>query len=227
MDFLAEENPAGQTLLRLVSRGNAIIAELLRLSDHIPQAFRLDNKDPNWKKYTELIFDFSYLKQGGYHENRIENNSVLQDLDEEFKESHLELLKRFYLLFESIYKYVSDLNKFLEDLEGGVFIQLTLEIVLMNIDGKQLLSEAAYLYGVMLILLDERIEGPIRERLLISYLRYKGQSEIPLIDEVCKLCQNTGRLLSAPPSLSLYRWFKSEPTLEEQCLPNPTLRKSL
>jgi WASH complex subunit strumpellin len=69
----------------------------------------------------------------------------------------------------------------------------------MNVDGKQLLSEAAYLYGVMLILLDERIEGAVRERLLISYLRYKGQSEIPLIDEVCKLCQITG--YSPPPTL--------------------------
>ena len=38
-DFTAEDNLAGQTLLRLVSRGSAIIAELLRLSDHVPQVF--------------------------------------------------------------------------------------------------------------------------------------------------------------------------------------------
>ena len=38
-DFTAEDNVAGQTLLRLVSRGSAIIAELLRLSDHVPQIF--------------------------------------------------------------------------------------------------------------------------------------------------------------------------------------------
>jgi WASH complex subunit strumpellin len=36
MEFLAEENDCGQTLLRLVSRGSAIIAELLRLSNNIP-----------------------------------------------------------------------------------------------------------------------------------------------------------------------------------------------
>ncbi len=36
MEFLAEENDCGQTLLRLVSRGGAIIAELLRLSQNIP-----------------------------------------------------------------------------------------------------------------------------------------------------------------------------------------------
>ena len=37
MDFFAEANGAGQLLLKLVSRGNAILAELLRLSDNIPQ----------------------------------------------------------------------------------------------------------------------------------------------------------------------------------------------
>lgn len=44
----------------------------------------------------------------------------------------------------------------------------------------------------MLILLDMKIPGPARERMLMSYLRYKGAGEIPNIDEVCKLCRNTG-----------------------------------
>ena len=35
----------------------------------------------------------------------------LQDLDEEFRENHLEILTRFYLVFESIFKYVTDLNR--------------------------------------------------------------------------------------------------------------------
>lgn len=39
-DFLAENNNCGQVLLHLVSRGNAIIAELLRLKDYIPPVFK-------------------------------------------------------------------------------------------------------------------------------------------------------------------------------------------
>ena len=35
----------------------------------------------------------------------------LQDLDEILKETHLDIITRFYLAFESIYKYVSDLNR--------------------------------------------------------------------------------------------------------------------
>lgn len=40
MDFLAENNTCGQTLLKLVSRGNSIIAELLRLKDVIPNVYK-------------------------------------------------------------------------------------------------------------------------------------------------------------------------------------------
>lgn len=37
MEFLSEENVCGQNLLKLVSRGSAILAELQRLSDYIPK----------------------------------------------------------------------------------------------------------------------------------------------------------------------------------------------
>ncbi len=39
MEFLHKDSVAGKTLLNLVARGSAIIAELLRLSDHIPSVF--------------------------------------------------------------------------------------------------------------------------------------------------------------------------------------------
>ena len=35
----------------------------------------------------------------------------LQELDEVLRETHLEIITRFYLAFESIYKYVTDLNR--------------------------------------------------------------------------------------------------------------------
>ena len=72
----------------------------------------------------------------------------LQDRDEAFRENHLEILTRFYKAFESIHRYVIDLNRFLEDLEEGVYIQQTLENVLLNQDGKQLLvSRRCKLYS--------------------------------------------------------------------------------
>lgn len=182
-DFVAEV--AGQTILRLVSRGNAIIAELLRLSSHIPPVFFLNA--PEHRRYESILFDFKYLQNQDYCESKIEDSAVsyfylahtiilfptlyspdyfsciilfsqvhdlyiivfffffplqlyiiniyyyfstkeLVELDSEFRENHLEILRRFYLLFESIYKYIKDFRHYLSDLDAGVFIQLTLEV---------------------------------------------------------------------------------------------------
>ena len=120
MDFLAEDNVAGQSLLRLCSRGNAIIAELLRLSSNIPKIFTVarlpkvcsvlavavfvwrcashpsaqKGGDSDSYKYFPLLFNFEYLDRSEYYENKIESSPELVELDEEFRESHLELLKR-------------------------------------------------------------------------------------------------------------------------------------
>jgi len=76
MDFLAENNLCGQTILRLVSRGNAIIAELLRLSDFIPAVFRDSASKPELLKYAELLCDFSYFSSSEYFENNIISKPV-------------------------------------------------------------------------------------------------------------------------------------------------------
>ncbi|XP_033124935.1 WASH complex subunit 5-like [Anneissia japonica] len=192
-DFLAENNVCGQIVVKLVSRGNAIIAELLRLADFIPPVFRLETKQDQMK-YSEILFDFNYFKGSDFYDNKIDSKPELQDLDEEFRENNLDILRRFYLAFESIHKYITDLNRFLDDLDDGVFIQQTLESVLLNEDGKQLLCEALYLYGVMLLLVDMRIEGIVRERMLVSYHRYSAARAAvdSNMDDVCKLLRSTG-----------------------------------
>nr|CAD7567981.1 unnamed protein product [Timema californicum] len=213
-EFLADNNPCGQNILRLVSRGNAIIAELLRLKDYIPPVFRLETKQDQ-QKYGVIIYDFSYFKTSDDFDNKIENDPQLQDLDEEFRENYTEILTRFYLAFESIHKYVIDLNRYLEDLEEGLFIQQTLESVLLAEEGKQLLCEALYLYGVMLLVVDLHIEGIIRERMLVSYYRYSAQQSNAEsnIDDVCKLLRSTGFTASASKRVPNYPedYFKRIP----------------
>lgn len=51
MDFLSEENVCGQSLLKLTSRGSAIIAEMLRLSDNVPRVIILYKLSP--KEYID------------------------------------------------------------------------------------------------------------------------------------------------------------------------------
>lgn len=49
MDFLDPNNDCGQTLLKLAANGSAILAELLRLSYHIPDVFLFDSKQQSSK----------------------------------------------------------------------------------------------------------------------------------------------------------------------------------
>ena len=192
MSDLLESN-CGQSLLRLVSRGNAIIAELLRLSEVVPNVFRLETKSDQ-SKYGEVISDFSYFKTSDAFDNRIESNPQLLDRDEEFRENYIEIVTRFYLAFESVHRFAVDLNRYIDDLEEGVYIQQSMESVLLNTDGKQLVSEALYLCGVMLLVVDQKIDGLVRERILVSYYRYSAQRSTSdsNIDDVCNLLRSTG-----------------------------------
>ena len=74
-DFLADNNQCGQTLLKLVSRGNAIVAELLRLSDFVPPLFKLESKEDR-DKYGELLPDFSYFRSIDLFEHKLNSRPV-------------------------------------------------------------------------------------------------------------------------------------------------------
>ena len=74
LDFLAEGNACGQIILKLVSRGNAIKAELLRLSDFIPPVFKMEKEDQ--EKYKHILPDFSYFECPDLTENKIDSNQV-------------------------------------------------------------------------------------------------------------------------------------------------------
>lgn len=194
MEFLSKENQCGQNLLRIVSRGSAILAELFRLSGNLPEVFLGGDKvkDPEQRKYLDVIFDFQYLNQPEDYEKRINDSLDLLDLDQEFQDNHEEILDRFYRLFESIWKYQHDFSKYIDDVNHGYYIQHSLETILQEVEGKQLLCEALYLYGVMLLLLEERLPGYIREKLLVSMCRLRGEGALDHFEEICKLCRNTG-----------------------------------
>lgn len=60
-------------------------------------------------------------------------------MDQEFRENYIDILTRFYLAFESIHQYITDLKNFLQELNDGIFIQQNLETVLQDHEGKQLM----------------------------------------------------------------------------------------
>lgn len=62
----------------------------------------------------------------------------------------------------------------MKQIQTGVYIQYALENILEIVEGKQLLAEAFYLYGVMLLLMDHIIIGPVKERMVVAYYRNSG-----------------------------------------------------
>lgn len=76
-DLLARNNLCGAALLSLVSRGNAILAELLRLASFVPSVFQNPNSDDSAiSKYAPLIYDFNYFKTPDHFEQKIAANPV-------------------------------------------------------------------------------------------------------------------------------------------------------
>jgi len=49
-------------------------------------------------------------------------------------------------IIESVHKYVLDLNIFLNDLEEGIYIQQSLESVMLSDEGKQLMVITTFLF---------------------------------------------------------------------------------
>ncbi|KAI7690096.1 hypothetical protein SSS_07180 [Sarcoptes scabiei] len=195
--FLADDNACGKNLLQIVSNGNAIVAKIQHLAEMIPSVYRLSNKQDQ-SNFGDLIMSFDYFKSADSIEKRIENDPKLLAKDEELRETYLELLTKFYVLFESIERYSMELRRFIIDLDDGFFIQQSVETVLMDYDGKQLLCEALYLMGVILLILDRSIDGLIRERLMISYYRYSASKSIDSkIDDVFNLIRSTGYSLNS------------------------------
>jgi WASH complex subunit strumpellin len=70
-------------------------------------------------------------------------------------------------------------------------MQYSLENLFTIEEGKQLICEAFYLFGVMLLLMDCLIEGPVRERIVLCYYRNKGGENISNVAKIIKLVADT------------------------------------
>ncbi|KAK7195315.1 Hereditary spastic paraplegia protein strumpellin [Novymonas esmeraldas] len=185
IDFLDDD--CGRNALQLAARGSATIATLLRLAAHIPVEFTAPETTP----YARLLFDFSYFRQQDAKEKVIADSPELLELDKEFYDTHMELLEGFMVLFRGIFGYVTELNRYIREILDGQYVAQTLDTVLESLEGRQLLCELYHLYGVMLLLLDHKIGGTVRERLIVSYVRYRGAGEAHTV-EVAELCRSTG-----------------------------------
>lgn len=105
MDFLTE-SLCGKALVKLVSKGSTITAELLKMSTKIPKLFLQDGTESEMIKV--ILMDFKYFKKPKEIEDFIaaKDDYLLKDL--EIKEEYNSLIEKFVRLFESIIRYHED-----------------------------------------------------------------------------------------------------------------------
>lgn len=82
------------------------------------------------KKYEEILFDLSYLKNIDAIDSRIQSNIDKIELDENFKESYIEIIERFFQLFDSIYNYYKEFKAFITNVNEGYFLDYNMEQIL-------------------------------------------------------------------------------------------------
>ncbi|CAN6248421.1 unnamed protein product [Urochloa humidicola] len=169
-------------LLGFCARAEALIAELLLLSDRAPPQFTDHRFDP-------VLFDFRYLDSPGVLEARIEGNIELEALEDQLRESCGSYMQRFFSLLDGAVTYHEELRNYLNDLQEGLYVHCTLDHVLDNNCACQLLVESMALFGCMILLMEHKISGLLRERLLVAHLRYERCFSYPNLERICELCR--------------------------------------
>ena len=148
------------------------------------------------RKYQKVLFDMRFLFDSAYQDKcteRIQSNIDLIEIDEQFRESYIDIIERFYILFESIHQYYLEINEFIDRVETNYFLDYNLEQIIIEKEGRRLMIEAYFNYGVMLLLLDRLIPSIARERLVVCYVRYKS-ADTDASTSVARMCKATGAI---------------------------------
>ena len=185
---------AKMTACAFVARAQALVAELIRLSERVPKPLM----DATQGKYAKVLFDYAYFDSPLVHDDSIEQSSTAIDLDDELKANYGAVLARYWNAFDAVVRWHGDFIRFVEDVVDGVYVSETIELILSDDDGKQYVIEALATFGVILKTLDERFHGKFKERVVVAYYRHHANEDVPNVDDVIKLCKCTGYDASAP-----------------------------
>ncbi|CAE6954563.1 washc5 [Symbiodinium sp. CCMP2592] len=186
------ETDCGLALLRLLSRGHAVVAELQRCAETLPAAIRGEGEVA--KRLSPVLPDFAVFRREGAVE-KVAGTPELIELDEESREINADPAERLFRVLSAIRKYFADLAKLLDDIDVGVFVGQSHESILRDSAGAVLLPEAIALLGTMILIVDERISGPCRERALVLFYRCTAGTSRESDDfaDVCRLFKSTAR----------------------------------
>jgi hypothetical protein len=133
MELLTRSHPCRWNILTIVSRGCSIVAQIQRFSQYISEDFTFSKKQTN-HQYARILYD--YFDNDTQLGNMINGHTQLNELNNECRETHIEIVIRLCMLFESMVRYALDFLNYLEQLSHDYFLQMSIASLLNETDGK-------------------------------------------------------------------------------------------
>ena len=188
---MAAERGPKEALLRIIGRGVSLATELLRVSETVPRVFYLRTAAER-ARHGWLLLDFGGREDGWLAASARVDATLdargLRPVEDQLHRLYGDALRGVHATFSAVRRLVADAAALLEALgaDGG------LRELLAEEEGVRLVAEAVYAAGLALMLLETRIDGALRERLLVAHFRAEhAAGREPSADDAatCRLCR--------------------------------------
>ncbi|KAE9554597.1 hypothetical protein FO519_002157 [Halicephalobus sp. NKZ332] len=151
-----------QQLEHFILVENCLIAEIHRVAQKTP----IDFIDPSNSRFLKLLADFSYFEDRTRFDHIVESEEEIRLLDDDFYSQFNPFLRSFHKLTDEICSFIFEFVDYSEKCTLNLNL-LDRKFVKLN----NLKSEALYLLGVVLLLIDSKFPGPVKERIFVAYYR--------------------------------------------------------
>uniref|UniRef100_A0A7E5A2D2 DUF2428 domain-containing protein n=1 Tax=Panagrellus redivivus TaxID=6233 RepID=A0A7E5A2D2_PANRE len=151
-----------QQLEQFLLVGNCLIAEVHRLWQKTP----VDFVNPAASRFSRLLTDFTYFENQQKFEAAIEESDDIRLLEDDFYGAFNPFLRGFHKLVDEICGFLLDLVDYSERCQACHNL-LDRNSIKLN----SLKCEVLYLAGVVLLLLDSKFPGAVKERIFVAYYR--------------------------------------------------------
>uniref|UniRef100_A0A914YUC6 Uncharacterized protein n=1 Tax=Panagrolaimus superbus TaxID=310955 RepID=A0A914YUC6_9BILA len=162
MNPIKADDRQRQQLEHFIFVENCLIAEIHRLSQQTPQDFI----DPNGSKFSKLLVDFSYFEDQKKLESFIEIDDELKLLEDKFYVEFNPFLRTFHKLVDEVCCFLYEIVEYSDKCQLNQNL-LDRQFVQLNV----LKCEVLFLLGIILLLLDSKFPGAVKERIFVAYFR--------------------------------------------------------